>query len=151
VNITVINTQNKCVNNQFPRYTHFIISCDPSTVHTVTKITEPGTCQYLFEINSKYGCPQSSSSGNSGGSGGGGGGGGEGGKLGAGWIFVIIFFVGFSAYFLIGAVVKWKVYGAAGTEMLPNSTFWVELPGLLRDGCLFVKNKLTGAVGYSAL
>lgn len=49
-----------------------------------------------------------------------------------GSIFLIVFFVGFAVYFAVGAVVKWRVYSASGVELVPNTLFWVGLPGLIK-------------------
>lgn len=70
----------------------------------------------------------------------------------------------------MGVIVKKAVYNAGGVELVPNTEFWLGLPGLIRvclflfnfalvscvlpvsqDGFVFVKNKITGAVGYSSL
>jgi len=154
VNVSLINSVNKCVQGTINRYSHFVLSCDPNTIHTVVKISEPGTCQYLFEINTKYACPLSAAttgSATGGSTTGGTGGGSKDDGISPGTIFLIIFFVGFAVYFAVGAVVKWRVYSASGVEIVPNTEFWTGLPGLIKDGFLFVKNKITGAVGYSSL
>ena len=49
-----------------------------------------------------------------------------------GTIFIIIFFVALVVYFLVGVVVKWRVYNATGVELIPNTELWLGLPGLIR-------------------
>ena len=36
------------------------------------------------------------------------------------------------------------------TELLPNTTFWVAVFGLIKDGCSFTFNKVTGKSGASS-
>jgi len=127
------------------RISTFILSCTPSVEYAFVKIEEPGVCQYVFSINTKYACPGSTPTT------GGGGSGGEVDGMSGGSIFLIIFFAAAGLYFLVGVVVKWRVYSATGVELVPNTEFWVGLPGLIRDGFIYVKNKITGAVGYSKL
>ena len=37
-------------------------------------------------------------------------------------------------YFIIGAVVMYNAKGARGVEMIPNYTFWKDLPFLIKVG-----------------
>jgi len=142
------NIDTQCAGGEI-RTSYFLLTCDPNKEFQLDKITEPGLCKYQFDISTKHACPAGSTSGT--GTGGNGGKGGEGGGLSGGSVFLIAFFVMLALYFSVGAVVKWKVYSASGVEMIPNTDFWVDLPGLIRDGCIFVKNKITGSVGYSSL
>ncbi len=151
VKLTYINNVDMCGNPKTtPRTSIFVLSCNKNTEYSltsiqqdyikleyllhVTEIEEPGLCTYQFDIATKYACPggaaTSATSATS--TGGNNGGGGKKEPLSGGSIFLIIFFVGFAAYFLIGVVVKWQVYHASGVEVLPNSEFWVGLPGLIR-------------------
>eukprot|EP01092_Planopodium_desertum_P014843 TRINITY_DN760_c0_g2_i1.p1 TRINITY_DN760_c0_g2~~TRINITY_DN760_c0_g2_i1.p1 ORF type:complete len:267 (-),score=85.03 TRINITY_DN760_c0_g2_i1:60-860(-) len=72
------------------------------------------------------------------------------GKLTGGDIFLIIFFVGFGVYFIVGIIVKKAVFKAEGKDILPNSGFWTGLPGLIKDGFMFIVNK-TCRRNYSAV
>lgn len=87
------------------------------------EISEPANqvCTYLFQINTKWACPIPKD-----------GKGDEIDGLSPGSVFLIIFFVGFAVYFAVGAVVKFKVYSATGVELIPNTMFWLGLPGLIR-------------------
>ena len=38
-----------------------------------------------------------------------------------------------------------------GAEAVPNVAFWKDLPLLVKDGALFIKNKATGGGGYSSV
>lgn len=104
-----------------------------------------GNPAYNLEVNLKYyftwttaaACPV-----NGGGSGGSGG-------LSGGSIFLIIFFVGFFVYFAAGVGFKAGVRKARGVEMVPNFEFWTSLPGLVKDGALFVVRKITRRGGES--
>jgi len=143
ITVTYVNNlDNKCgANKDVSRKTNLIVQCDSSAATpTLSGISEPGVCEYNVNMKSKYACPI-----------GGGGGGGSSG-LSGGWIFVIILLCGGVLYLLVGVVVKWKVMNTEpGTELIPNIDFWRDLPGLIKDGFVFVKNKLTGAAGYSSL
>lgn len=65
------------------------------------------------------------------------GGGGKSG-LSTGSVLLIIFFVLLIVYFIVGAVFLKYRRGAEGEEMIPNLEFWKALPGLIKDGTLFV-------------
>ncbi|KAG7212728.1 hypothetical protein KM043_012995 [Ampulex compressa] len=60
--------------------------------------------------------------------------------LSTGSILVILCFVFSGIYFVGGALVLKFLRGATGWEMLPNHTFWCELPSLVRDGIVFTFN-----------
>jgi len=153
VNITYTNTlDSKCgPTKSTNRISIFSITCDSSLpaspAFVLSGITEPGQCQYLFTGKSKFACAGGKSSSTTGGNN-------HGGKsegLSPGSIFLIIFFCSAFVYFAAGAAFKFKKYDARGVDMVPNVEFWAELPGLIRDGFLFVKNKITGKLGYSSL
>ncbi|XP_064392193.1 uncharacterized protein LOC135339861 isoform X1 [Halichondria panicea] len=48
------------------------------------------------------------------------------------------------AYFIIGSIVMFQVKGARGIEVVPNYTFWKDLPFLIKDGFLFTFQPCTG-------
>ena len=60
-----------------------------------------------------------------------------------GWIFVIIILVGFVTYMIVGVIVKKFVFKSEGMEVIPNHSFWADLPGLVKDGAVYFFNKLT--------
>ncbi|XP_063712397.1 cation-dependent mannose-6-phosphate receptor-like [Symsagittifera roscoffensis] len=70
-------------------------------------------------------------------------GGGGGGLTGAG-IFLIIYFVSIAIYLIAGICYKALYKGARGMEMIPNTEFWMMVPGLIRDGCLFIYRWIAG-------
>lgn len=41
------------------------------------------------------------------------------------------------------------MYGASGTEMVPQNEFWFALPGLVKDGFWYIINKVRGQSSYS--
>jgi len=47
-------------------------------------------------------------------------------------------------YFIVGAVVNKFVRHKEGIEIIPNVEFWMALPGLVKDGHLYVYRKLRG-------
>ena len=86
-----------------------------------------------------YACPVGSQ--NSNGTGGDGG-------MGGGWIFIIIL-ISVAAAYVIGGIVFLKfVRKHEGAEIVPNREFWLAIPGLVRDGCVWtfgtIKAKVTG-------
>lgn len=60
---------------------------------------------------------------------------GSGSGLSPGSILLIIFFSLLSAYLIAGVIIQKFRYNASGADLMPNSTFWFELPSLIRDGC----------------
>ena len=95
---------------------------------------------WKFELNSKYVCTLPN------GRGGGGGGEAKSG-LSGGSIFLILFFVGAFVYFVGGILFNKYRRGMTGTEVIPNIGFWRDLPGLVRDGCMFSFNKVRALCG----
>ncbi|XP_070566715.1 cation-dependent mannose-6-phosphate receptor-like [Ptychodera flava] len=59
------------------------------------------------------------------------------GGLSAGSILCIIFFVLLATYFIGGALVNKYARQKDGTEIIPNASFWSDLPYLIKDGFLF--------------
>ena len=50
------------------------------------------------------------------------------------FILVLLALAAFGLYFIIGAIVNWKMKGAKGVETVPNFLFWRETPLLFIDG-----------------
>eukprot|EP01060_Flectonema_neradi_P030086 TRINITY_DN42_c1_g1_i3.p1 TRINITY_DN42_c1_g1~~TRINITY_DN42_c1_g1_i3.p1 ORF type:complete len:233 (+),score=58.56 TRINITY_DN42_c1_g1_i3:66-701(+) len=67
-----------------------------------------------------------------------------------GGIFLIVFFVGGFLYFALGAAFMYKVKGERGVNMIPNVNFWKDLPFLMKDGAVFLKNKICRG-GYQSV
>jgi len=63
-----------------------------------------------------------------------------------GTIFIIIVIVAAGVYVIVGCTYN-RVKGAGWRESCPNYEFWSDLPGLMKDGFLFTKAKLTGKGG----
>jgi hypothetical protein len=59
----------------------------------------------------------------------------------SGSVFLLILFVGGTVYFLGGGLFNYLAHGRF--EIL-HKAFWLGLPGLVSDGVLFVKDKITG-------
>lgn len=57
------------------------------------------------------------------------------GVLGFTMIFVMI---GLVVYFIVGIIINKKRYDRAGVELIPHHEFWLSLPGLVKDGVLFI-------------
>eukprot|EP01113_Clastostelium_recurvatum_P016054 TRINITY_DN190_c0_g1_i1.p1 TRINITY_DN190_c0_g1~~TRINITY_DN190_c0_g1_i1.p1 ORF type:complete len:248 (-),score=46.12 TRINITY_DN190_c0_g1_i1:173-916(-) len=132
VQLTYINgLDSKCQNGEISRTTNIIVGCGTSD-WTLGAISEPegSKCLYQIKGTSKHACPLPGTGGS--------------GKLSGGSIFLIIFFSAFTLYFLVGAVVSWKVKGNSGIEIIPNFEFWKDLPFLMKDGVFFIRYKVTG-------
>jgi len=66
-----------------------------------------------------------------------------GGGFDIGWIFVILVVSLAFIYLVVGSIFNWRTKGASGIQMIPNHEFWMELPGLLKDGFSFLLQKIT--------
>ena len=75
----------------------------------------------------------------------------SGGKKGlsGGWIFVILLLVFFTVYIIAGCAYKHYRVGTQGMESCPNVDFWRELPGLIKDGCVWSWTKARACCGGS--
>ncbi|XP_064613849.1 uncharacterized protein LOC135477612 isoform X1 [Liolophura sinensis] len=116
------------------RTTYVTLTCDQSQdPGQVTATGEDPTIQaeYNMEYTGKYACPTSNPPSPTPSGGGGGG-------LSVGSILCIVFFALIIVYVAIGIVVQIFVRKASGKEIIPNVGFWSRLPGLVRDGTLFV-------------
>ncbi|XP_022099026.1 uncharacterized protein LOC110983780 isoform X1 [Acanthaster planci] len=60
------------------------------------------------------------------------------GGISAGSVICIIFAVLLVVYVIGGVLFMKFVRGAEGTELLPNSGFWLSLPGYIKDGFMFI-------------
>jgi len=140
LSLTYDNPADRCAQNTIDRMTVINIKCDASVeTFVVDTIAEDKTCEYVISGRSRYGCAKGS-----GGSGGSSGGGKpEGSKLSGGWVFIIILLSVSVLYFVVGGLIKWRT-GATGVEMIPNHSFWTDLPALVKDGFGFVRSKATG-------
>jgi len=92
---------------------------------------------WRLTLNSKYICTLTPGSSGSGAKAG----------LSGGSIFLILFFVTAFVYFVGGVLFNKYRRGLSGVEMVPNIGFWRDLPGLVRDGCVFSWNKVRALCG----
>eukprot|EP00117_Sycon_ciliatum_P018391 scpid81555/ scgid3928/ len=51
-------------------------------------------------------------------------------------------------YLAVGTAFMYVRRGARGREALPNLTFWMMVPGLIKEGALFVFEKVKGLRGF---
>jgi len=116
------------------------VACDRSLSQTeFVDAGEPSMCTYVMNFKGPDGCPGNNPDG-----------------LGSGWTFVVLVLVGFSLYCGLGTLYNVKRNNLQGTEALPNSAFWKDLPDLVKTGCKFsyekakeLKEKYSGNGGYS--
>ncbi|ENN70493.1 hypothetical protein HUJ04_007936 [Dendroctonus ponderosae] len=59
-------------------------------------------------------------------------------ELSTGSIFCVIFFVAALTYFVGGGLIMYFARGARGVEVIPNFDFWASIPGLVKDGLVYV-------------
>eukprot|EP00300_Choanocystis_sp_HF-7_P031212 c40386_g1_i1.p1 GENE.c40386_g1_i1~~c40386_g1_i1.p1 ORF type:complete len:245 (+),score=56.68 c40386_g1_i1:38-772(+) len=52
-------------------------------------------------------------------------------------IFVLAAFVSLVAYCVFGSIFMWQVKHHSGSDVIPNKTFWAQLPWLVKDGVLY--------------
>jgi hypothetical protein len=64
-------------------------------------------------------------------------------------IILILLIVGVVVYFVAGILIKKFKMGASGIDMIPNVGFWTSLPGLVKDGFMFIINTIRGRGSYS--
>ncbi|XP_061180229.1 uncharacterized protein LOC133188757 [Saccostrea echinata] len=87
-------------------------------VFTPAGETTQGT--YVLTFQSKYACPRKESG------------------ISAGTILIIIFFSLLFVYLIGGVLFQIFIKKNSGKHAIPNSSFWFGLPGLIKDGVLFI-------------
>ncbi|XP_041375811.1 uncharacterized protein LOC121388514 [Gigantopelta aegis] len=102
-----------------PRIVRVNVRCSNSETSLQFKGEEPNL-NYKFDLLTNLVCPVTSTS------------------LSTGSILVIIFVLAVIIYFVGGILFFKFVRKAEGVEMVPNLSFWTELPLLIRDGIYFV-------------
>jgi len=50
-------------------------------------------------------------------------------------------------YLVAGVLFNKFKRGLTGVELVPNVTFWSSIPGLVKDGVMFIVNKIRGLRG----
>merc|ERR1711916_123152 len=142
----------KC--NGQPNQSEFEITCKKgaSAYFTFDKYDE-SSCTYKFKASADEACGASTTSGaSSGGSGGGGGGAAKKKKgLSIGSILLICALCLTVTYCAAGMAFNFQVKGQRGIDIIPQRSFWISVPGLIKDGVLFVYSKITGKDSYTSL
>jgi len=69
--------------------------------------------------------------------------------LSGGSVLLILAIVVLVIYLVFGGLFMKYKRGAIGTEMIPNKSFWSELPALMKDGVLFVLSPCSKRGAYS--
>ena len=108
------------------RSTTIYMKCDKDAEDAILDQVQEGDCAYSLNIMTKWAC------GTEGGS--------SGGSADVAAIVILVLVVcARPVYFAVGAVYQWKVKGAKEPkEFVVNGEFWFALPGLVKDGCLFI-------------
>jgi len=97
---------------------------------------------YNFQWASKYACPTNRPPPPPPGTGKG---------LSGGGIFLIIVAVLFVVYVVAGITYNKVRKNATGKELIPNVEFWFSLPGLVKDGVMFIVNSTCRRGGYQTV
>lgn len=64
--------------------------------------------------------------------------------LSPGSVMLIIIFVSFFVYLIAGVIVNVAIRKKEGKEIIPNVSFWSDLPYLIKDGFVFALDKVRG-------
>eukprot|EP00300_Choanocystis_sp_HF-7_P001171 c10948_g1_i2.p1 GENE.c10948_g1_i2~~c10948_g1_i2.p1 ORF type:complete len:264 (+),score=36.92 c10948_g1_i2:1-792(+) len=102
------------------RQISLVLTCGPESQPTGG---EPNPLKYQISWSTKGSCPPSP--------------GGSSGAMTGIEIFILAAFVSLIAYCLIGSVYLWRFQNRTGTEIIPNKSFWTDLPFLVKDGIMF--------------
>lgn len=107
------------------RQSFVTLVCDPKATTPRLDVTgETTTTQYYMTLTSAAVCPVPSPSKN-----------GEG--ISGGSVLLIVFFTLLVVYLAAGVTFNKIKRQASGKELVPNLSFWTEVPSLIRDGCKF--------------
>lgn len=119
------------------RQTYVTLRCDPmADTPKIQALGETGTAVYKLILTTKCACKNGC----------------QGGQIiidvevsvSTGSILLIIFFSLLFVYFVAGSVINKYQRQRAGAEIVPNSSFWLALPGLVKDGFGFTFGKVRG-------
>jgi len=132
VTMRYTNYEDLCETTGAPKMVQITIKCDHNN-EAVQSVSQPDSCVFDIIMSSPHACPTTTKKtspveGLSGGS-----------------IFLIIFFVVAVVYFVGGAFFRYKFQEVeVGVNLVPNLGFWSEIPGLVKDGCVFTYEKIRG-------
>lgn len=111
-------------------------TCDEgASKPSLSKVAEPMPCDYTFTMTTKQACPNLSQAGLGG--------------MSLGTLLLILIGVSVVIYIGAGIAINVKKFGKTGVEAFPNLEFWKSIPGLAKDGVMFVVNKVTKRGGSS--
>jgi len=133
-NATEPQSHSNCTNGM--RVATVKVSCSPNRTGDFRFIDEKPRCYYQFELNTKYARRSEAVKPHG---------------LGVGAVLLIIFFICIALYLIGGMTYKGCVSGERGVNMIPNIEFWKQLPGLIKDGCLFVVKPCRGPSAYDEI
>jgi len=90
---------------------------------------------YTFSWNTQYACPVTRGAGG----------------ISPGSILLIILVCLIAVYLVAGLIFNKFKIGLNGIELIPNVTFWTSIPGLVKDGVMFIVNKVRNRGGYTKM
>eukprot|EP00118_Oscarella_pearsei_P021241 m.237662 g.237662 ORF g.237662 m.237662 type:complete len:268 (+) comp40147_c0_seq12:48-851(+) len=130
------------INGEDGRSSRILLQCDTNDDASMYAWGDSGTLEYDFTLYSKYACalapgedpidpidPP---------------GGGGSSALTVGSILLIVFFCALIAYFVVGTLIMKFGLHAEGKAVVPQVSFWTAIPGLIKDGWLFLWHKMRG-------
>ncbi|XP_062582051.1 uncharacterized protein LOC134243837 isoform X3 [Saccostrea cucullata] len=115
------------------RTTTLYLKCDQGP-DVFTPAGETGSATYVLTFQSKYACPRKDSGG-----------------ISAGSILIIIFFGLLFVYLIGGVLFQIFIRKNSGKNALLNSSFWFGLPGLIKDGVLFIVRRGKKKGSYNSI
>lgn len=108
------------------------IQCDETKKDSpgdLTEMQKTDTCKTVFQMTSYHACSDASSSEDGGG------------FFANAKTFCWVFFLGLGLYCVLGAAYRYKVHNVRGKDVVPNLTFWEDLPSLVKEGAILSKDK----------
>ena len=125
-----VDTIFSCPSSDFFVQVH--VSCDGATSNDFSGsvYSTAGPNNYIIKLTSKVACGTAAAAAASG-------------PFTPASAFIVIVFAGFGLYFIIGTLVMGVAKGKRGLDMIPHRAFWADFPFLIKDGFVFVFDKLT--------
>lgn len=99
----------------------------PTKIEAIEPTCDPLITYYTFRFSHMAGCPLSSG-------------------LSPGSIMLIILFVSIAVYIIGGIIINAVIRKKTGVEMIPNSSFWMGFPSLIKDGFFFLIGRRSNEV-----
>jgi len=124
------------INGPDSRQTEIDFICDAAAgIGKPQYVIENPQHHYTFSWNTQYACPVTVGAGG----------------ISPGSIILIILVCLIVIYLVAGLIFNKFKRGLNGIELIPNVTFWTSIPGLVKDGVMFIVNKVRNRGGYTKM